>query len=372
MRPATFAAGPAARTPHRAGAAVVTYDREWQASEAKARLLFENAAQGITITDRDGRIVEANPTACRLFGYSSAELIGESIDILLPESFRGRHAGLRADYDRQPHARPMGIGMDLVGRRKDGSEFPVEISLSHAAEYGGLTMAFISDIAARRNAALEREGLTARLEGALEEKTVLLKEINHRVKNNLAVIGALLGMQADEIDDERARVAFCESRQRVVSMALIHEFLYADEHLDRVNFGKYVRQLVSHIRESCAIGPDRVRLSIDAAEINLPVDRAIPCGLILNELLSNAYKHAFPGGRGGNIGVRFARLDSGRLSLSCQDDGAGIPETFDWRNAKSLGLRIVQILSKQIDGAITLHRGEEGTRFELIFPPHNP
>jgi PAS domain S-box-containing protein len=371
MRPPLFAAGPANDVPHRPMAAVVKYDPALQASEARARLLFENGAQGITITDRDGRIVEANPMTCRLFGYSSAELIGESIEMLLPENFRGRHAGLRADYDRRPHARPMGIGMDLVARRKDGSEFPVEISLSHAAEDGGLTMAFISDITARHNAAQEREGLTARLEGALEEKTVLLKEINHRVKNNLAVIGALLGMQADEIDDERARVAFCESRQRVASMALIHEFLYADEHLDRVNFGKYVRQLVGHIGESCVIVPDRVHLSIHAAEIDLPVDRAIPCGLILNELLSNAFKHAFPGGRAGNIGVRFTRLDSGRLSLSCEDDGAGIPESFDWRNAKSLGLRIVQILSKQIDGALTLQPVEKGTRFEVVFPSHN-
>jgi PAS domain S-box-containing protein len=339
-------------------------------SEATTRSLFENASQGILTADREGRIVDANATVHELFGYGPAELIGARMELLLPERFRVRHIGHRSAYAQQPHSRPMGLSMDLVGLRKNGTEFPVEVSLSYIEErHGGLSMAFISDITARKQAHQEREGvMISQLEDALSEKTVLLKEVHHRVKNNLAVIAGLLGMQADTLDDPKASVALAESQQRVLSMALIHEYLYSTERLDRVNFGRYLEQLANELCASYAIKADLVTIAVDAEEIDVPVHRAIPCGLILNELLSNALKYAVPNGRSGEIHVRFARLPSGLLSLSCQDGGVGMPENFDWKNAKSLGLRIVGILVKQIDGEITLDRSKAGTRFELRFP----
>lgn len=340
-------------------------------SEAGARLLFDKAVQAILSIDRNGLIVDANPMAERLFGYTVAELPGMSVEALIPESLRDRHRELRDDYERRPRMRLMGIGMDLTARRKDGSDFPVEIGLSHLAEEG-VTVAFITDISLRQKAAQERESLISRLENALGEKTVLLKEINHRVKNNLSVISALLGMQADEANDEQARTALGDSQQRVYSMALVHELLYADEHLDRVNFGKYMRQLADQIGAAWMVEPARIRVSIEAEEIDLPVNRAIPCGLILNELLSNAFKHAFPGGRSGNIELHFTKVDARRVSLSCRDDGIGIPGDFDWQHAESLGLRIIQILAKQIDGTLTLDRSPGGTQFELLFPAQDP
>jgi two-component sensor histidine kinase len=187
------------------------------------------------------------------------------------------------------------------------------------------------------------------------------------VKNNLAVIAGLLSMQSDALDDERASVALSESQRRVMSMALIHEYLYATEHLDRVNFGRYVQQLSSELSASYAVESDLVTVRVEAEEIDLPVHRAIPCGLILNELLSNAFKYAFRDGRSGEIVVRFAREDAEMLILSCTDDGVGIPETFDWENPKSLGLRIIAILAKQVDGKLTLDRAHGGSRFELRF-----
>lgn len=339
------------------------------ASEAGARSLFENAAQGIVGVDSHGRIVDANPLALKMFGYSRDTLIGESVEMLIPESFRSRHTSLREEYEQHPRARPLGIGMDLVGRRKDGSEFPTEISLCHtdAGEDGGFTVAFISDITPRKKAEQERESLISRLESAVAEKAVLLREINHRVKNNLSVIGALLGMQADAIADEQGRNALAESQQRVLSMALIHEYLYADEHLDRVDFDRYIRQLSAQIGTAWVVGDDRIRMAVEAEPIEIPVSRAIPCGLILNELLSNAFKHAFPNGRKGTVTVRFMRTEPGRLSLSCEDDGVGIPEGVDWRNPDSMGLRIVQILAKQIDGTLSLNRSHGKTCFELAF-----
>jgi PAS domain S-box-containing protein len=337
-------------------------------SEATVRSLFENASQGILTVDREGRIVDANAMMQKLFGYEHSELIGASVEMLVPESLRSRHIRHRANYVLKPDVRPLGIGLDLVAHRKDGSEFPVEISLSYVADsQKPLAMAFVSDISARKQANEERESLIARLEGALSEKTVLLKEVHHRVKNNLAVIAGLLGMQADNLHDGPAIVALKENQQRVLSMALIHEYLYANEHLDRVNFGKYVQELVSELCGSYAMESDLISVRINVEEIDLPVHRAIPCGLILNELLSNTLKYAFPRGQRGEITVKFARLDSGVLSLLCQDDGVGMPEGFDWQNSQSLGLRIVRILASQINGELTLDGAGRGTRFELRF-----
>jgi two-component sensor histidine kinase len=265
------------------------------------------------------------------------------------------------------------VDQDLFGLRRDGGEVPLEIGWNPIVTADGqFALASITDITERRQANREREDLIAQLESALSEKIVLLKEVHHRVKNNLAVISGLLGMQADALEDERARASLGESQQRVLSMALIHEYLYANEHLDRVNFGEYVRQLARELCAAYAIESDLVTVAVEAYDIDVPVHRAIPCGLILNELLSNALKYAYPRGRSGEIGIHLVKLESGELSLSCQDRGVGIPEEFDWLNSPSLGLRIVKILTKQIDGSLTLDRTGGGTRFELLFPAATP
>lgn len=344
-----------------------------RASEATARALFENAGQGILTVSRNGVVVDANGMVLRLFGYTAGELIGTSVDGLLPEKLREKHVGHREAFGRHPYARTMGEGMELVARRKDGSEFRVEISLSYVPEtQGGLAMAFISDVTSRKKAEWEREALIGQLENSLAEKTVLVKEVHHRVKNNLAVIAGLIGMQSGTLDDPKAQIAFEECQRRVVSMAMIHEFLYATEHLDRVNFGQYARQLAGELSSSYAIEPGVVEVAVEAEEIELSVHRAVPCGLILNELLSNAMKYAFPNGRKGRIEIRFGRCakssgpdeSGGDVVLTCSDNGVGIPEGFDWMNASSLGLQIIRILAKQIDGKLTLDR-TAGTRFEL-------
>jgi PAS domain S-box-containing protein len=340
-------------------------------SEATTRSLFEIASQGIMTSDRQGRIVAANAMMEKMFGYGRSELIGAPVEMLLPENLRASHSDQRADYLMHPQVRPMGIGLDLMARRKDGSEFPVDISLSYVEhKQGGLTMAFVSDITARKRAEQEREHLIGQLERALSEKTILLKEVHHRVKNNLAVIAGLLGMQSDALEDEHAKEALKETQRRVMSMALIHEYVYGNEHLDRVNFGQYMRQFVDELSGSLALRPELIAVDLQAEDLNLPVHRAIPCGLILSELLSNAMKYAFPDGRSGEIKVRFARVQGDELTLSCQDNGVGLPDGFDWRSTLTLGLRIVNILSRQIDGRLTVESSPSGTRFELRFPGH--
>jgi len=338
-----------------------------RASESKARALFENAAQGILTASTDGRIVTANAMVEKLFGYDRGELLGQLVEVLLPESMRDGHKGRHAEYEAQRGTRPMGLGRDLRARRKDGSEFPVEVSLSFIPEgRDGIAVAFVSDISLREQSRREAAAMVRRLEAALAEKTVLLQEVHHRVKNNLAVIASLLGMQADAIGDGPASRYLMESRQRVHSMALIHEHLYGIGNLKRVRLDEYAEKLASELQISWSPLAD-ITVRVEAEPLELSVEQAIPCGLILNELLSNALKYAFPNHRGGQIVVEIARPKAGFIAVTVRDDGAGLPEEFDWRNAKSLGLKIVQILARQIGGVIELRRAG-GTAFELTFP----
>jgi two-component sensor histidine kinase len=205
------------------------------------------------------------------------------------------------------------------------------------------------------------------LESALAEKTVLLKEVHHRVKNNLAVISSLLNMQADTHGSIEAKAALAQSQRRVRSMALIHEHLCGNDHLDRVNFAEYARQLVSEMYAAFVGEPGRISLNVAVEPIEVGLDRAVPCALILNELLSNAFKHAFPGERKGEVHISFRESEPGQLELAIQDDGIGSPAGQGEGKTKSLGLSIVRILTTQLDGTLE-QEACEGTRFVLRFP----
>ncbi|WP_180541124.1 sensor histidine kinase [Nevskia soli] len=215
-----------------------------------------------------------------------------------------------------------------------------------------------------------KNSLISQLNKALAGKTVLMRELHHRVKNNLAVIAALLQMQAATLTDERAIKAFADSQQRVMSMALIHESLYGREDMDRLNFREYLEKLVRQLHAAYALENNLIRIKVAAEDIELPMHRVIYCGLIVNELVSNALKYSYPHGRGGEIHIKFARLESGSISLSCQDNGPGIPESFDWTNSPSLGLRIIRTLTNQMNGELKLDRSQ-GTKFELTLPWHS-
>lgn len=202
-----------------------------------------------------------------------------------------------------------------------------------------------------------------RLQGSVEEKEVLLREIHHRVKNNMQIISSLLNLQSTYIKDSMVREIFKESQNRVKSMALIHEKLYQSKALANIDTDEYVRALTTDlVRSYGALG--RVTLKIDVGDISLGVDTAIPCGLIINELVSNSLKHAFPDGEG-EINVRIRSVED-RIELTVADNGVGMPDT-NFRNIKTLGLQLVTILIEdQLNGEITLEK-EEGTAFYITF-----
>ncbi|HEY7387877.1 MAG TPA: sensor histidine kinase [Bryobacteraceae bacterium] len=208
------------------------------------------------------------------------------------------------------------------------------------------------------------------LEAALQEKTILLKEIHHRVKNNLAVISSVLAMKADATCSAETRQALEDSRQRVRSMALIHEQLYGQENLHTINFADYTAELLRELTEVLVSDPSRITVETNLEPIELAVNLAVPCGLILHELVTNAFEHAFPGGRRGEVRVGFRECEPGVLEMSVQDNGIGFlpgsPESH------SLGLRIVEILARQLDGCFESEppsgSGCPGARFVLRFP----
>ena len=198
------------------------------------------------------------------------------------------------------------------------------------------------------------------------DKEVLLKEIHHRVKNNLQVISSLLALQAGSTADEKTRAMLNESRDRIRSMALIHEKLYQSEDQRGISFSGYVRDLAAHLRHSYAGNSEAVVVGIDMEDVSLDMDASVPCGLIINELLSNALKYAFPGGRPGNISIRLRRASTDSLDLTIGDDGIGLPQGIDVRNPTTLGLRIVNILVEQLRGTLMVNPGP-GTSFTISF-----
>jgi two-component sensor histidine kinase len=204
-----------------------------------------------------------------------------------------------------------------------------------------------------------------RLARSLEEKEILIKEIHHRVKNNLQVIASLLRMQMRRVGSEAAVAALGESQNRVESMALIHEQLYESGDSREVDLAKHAAQLVSNLSNSYGVDSRHVNFEIAIDTLPLSVDRAIPAGLILNELISNALKHAFPDGRPGPIRIEGGHCD-GRTALAVRDDGVGVPENVDLDHPQSMGLEIVRILTRQLKGVHELDR-KGGTTFRICF-----
>lgn len=206
---------------------------------------------------------------------------------------------------------------------------------------------------------------TAELGATLAERTILLQEVHHRVKNNLQVVSSLLNLQARQLPAGGGREQLRQCQQRVRTIALMHEQLYRSATFRGVSFGAYARSLAQSVVETTGLPPERVRLDLLIGDDEIPAEQAISCGLILNELLSNAAKHAFPDGRSGRVTVRVTH--GTEIELSVEDDGVGLPDGFDPEHPSSLGTRIVRVLAEQLEGVATFER-DAGTRVRIRFP----
>ena len=211
------------------------------------------------------------------------------------------------------------------------------------------------------------EHATARLRASEERKEALLREVHHRVKNNLAVICSLFYLQSTHTKDAATVGIFREMENRVHSMALVHETLYSSENLARIDLADYARALAEDILSSHGNPSVPVRFTTDLDSVIINVDLALPCGLILNELISNALKHGFPEGAGGEIKLTLRKAPEGQCTLSVEDSGVGIPGDLDVNTSKSLGLKLVRLLTHQLCGSFELVKSNPGTLARLRF-----
>jgi len=202
------------------------------------------------------------------------------------------------------------------------------------------------------------------LRTSLREKEILLKEVHHRVKNNMQVISSLLSLQSTHVKDSHDAELFHESQLRVKSMAIVHERLYQSGDLSSIDFGEYVETIATDLKKSYRRPGVQIRTSIES--LRFGVDTAIPCGLLINELVTNAIKHAFPHGRTGTIVIAATR-NSSTVTLIVSDDGVGIPGGLDFDSESTLGVTLIQALTNQLGGTISVD-GNSGTRFTIEFP----
>jgi two-component sensor histidine kinase len=257
-------------------------------------------------------------------------------------------------------ARRMGERQEIRARRKDGTEFPAEASISKV-QVGGHAMftVILRDVT-------DRVLTEDRIRASLREKDALLKEIHHRVKNNLQVVSSLLGLQSRVVSDPETRKMFQESQNRIHSMALLHESLYQSQSLSQINFPEYIRQLAAHLFHSYGVAADRIHLRTDLDNLLLHLDAAMPCGLIINELVSNSLKYAFPDGRKGEIRIELREYADRTARLLVADNGVGLTADVDWVNTRSLGLRLVRTLAQQLNAKIEVN-SSAGMEVRLAF-----
>jgi two-component sensor histidine kinase len=215
----------------------------------------------------------------------------------------------------------------------------------------------------------ERKKVDLQIQAALREKEALLRELFHRVKNNLQVVSSLLNLQSESLTDEQAREMFREGRHRIHSMALIHERLYQAKDLARIDIKQYVHDLASELFFAYGVSAERIRLAVDVNTDGaiIDIEKAVPLGLIINELLTNALKYAFPDGRAGEMTVRIEPAPGNMLKLTVADDGVGLPAGIDVNDPATLGLQLVSTLAEQLRGSLEA-RPQPGAAFTITFP----
>ncbi|WP_374407532.1 sensor histidine kinase [Hydrogenophaga sp.] len=326
---------------------------------------FDRVPVAMVVVNQQGAIIRINQLAEATFGYAPGELLGLPVETLVPQRYRRAHGGYRQGFQAEATARPMGAGRDLAGLRKDGSEFPVEIGINPVETgEGPMVLSVILDLS-------ERKQHETRIRDALREKELLLEEVHHRVKNNLQVVHSLLDLQALRIGDPELVSMLRDSQNRIRSMSMIHQTLYQSHDFARVDFHRFLGELLPSLMDSYGMVAGHVVIDIEANHVKLPINDAIPCGLIVNELVSNALKHGFPARRQGHIRVVLAQEPDGHVNLSISNDGGAIPPDFDLERTGSLGLQLVRLLARQLQGTLQIQRADP-TRFTLRFSPGAP
>lgn len=330
--------------------------------EEQVRTIFKYAPNAIVVLRTNGIIVEWNPKAVSIFGWTKEEAVGTLLHELVgPERKRHKYERFVRDYKQGKANIILNQALEVRAIRKEGTEFSITLAMSEMTLKGEqFFIAFISDITKRKNA-------EEKLRESLLEKEVLLKEIHHRVKNNMQVITSLLSLQSSFIEDESVKEIFKNSQYRINSMGMVHEMLYQSDDLSKINYGSYLKRLIEGLIVAMKGHSSLICSELDVPNISLNIDTAIPLGLIVNELVTNALKYAFPEEQKGKIFVKLSCLSYPNFKLEIGDDGIGFLSKDILKTTKSLGLMLVSRLAIQLKGSIKHLNTEKGTHYVLLF-----
>lgn len=333
---------------------------ELRSSKDELQSLFDYMSNGfanhLIVTDENGRPVDyifldVNKAFETITGLRREDLIGKRVTEALPgiENSEFDWIGTYGKVAQTRQPRRFEQYFELLDRW---------CSVAAYSPSEGHVAVIFEDITERKIAA-------QKLETSLKEKELLLKEIHHRVKNNMAVISSMLSIQSADTGDSFVKEVFTDARQRIRAMSLVHEKLYQSEDLSRIDFSEYLHSLAGKF--SGQFNNSTIALKVLADKISLGIDDAIPCGLIINELMVNTFKYAFPGGKNGTLTIRMQLLKNGNYKLVISDNGIGLPGEIDWQNPPTFGLNLVQMLVQQLQGQIKVS-GTGGTKFTITFP----
>ncbi|BBD60907.1 two-component sensor histidine kinase [Nostoc sp. HK-01] len=339
---------------------ITEQQRAQQMLELQA-VITRNMAEGICLVRaNDGIIVYANPKFEKMFSYDTDELNGLHISIINYADDQAKaeevNQAIRAAVLEHGEA-----SYEVHNVKKNGTPFwcSATTSVFEHPEYGKVFVAVHQDITEQKQA-------EKKIKASLKEKEVLLKEIHHRVKNNLGIVSSLLQMQCRRTQDPQASEILRDSQNRIASIALVHEKLYRSADLANIDFSQYIPDLTTHLFDSYNITPNCIKLKIQVNGASLDIETAIPCGLIINELVSNALKYAFTNQSTGEILVSLAQQEHDNLILTVRDNGIGLPQDFNSKNTKTLGIILVQGLVKQLRGKIEIN-SQQGAEFKITF-----
>lgn len=334
-------------------------EEKLRVSEEKYRNLVELSPDAILFLDMKGTITSCNTFMTKATGYSKEEIVGKHLTELelLPDEDTPKYMKLIYAASKGEVPEPF----EVTWYHKDGTAYLSEIRIGFIKEEGkNIGVQVVArDITERKQA-------EEKIISALNEREVMLREIHHRVKNNMQIISSLLRLQSRQIKSKKTLALFDVGQNRIRSMALIHESLYQSSDLAKINFSDYIKRLTTHLLSTYRVGMERIRMKLDVRDVCLDINRAIPCGLIINELVSNSLRHAFPSDQKGDVQVIMNANKQGKYSLVVNDTGVGFPEDVDFQQTETLGMQLVIDLVSQLGGIIKLKR-EKGTKFRIVF-----
>jgi PAS domain S-box-containing protein len=324
-------------------------------SERRYRSVVDTATDAIVTFNGEGNIVSWNEAASTIFGYPPDEALNRSFTIIMDEEMAEEFKSRMSQMVKTGISSVIGRMVEGQGNRKDGSVFPMEFAVTSWEIATGIFFTIIArDIS-------ERVESQKKLKSALKEREALLQELNSRVTNNLAVISSIFLLQTEYLDNEQAVETLEKSQNRIKAMKLIHEHMYRNQDLTKIDAVAFAKDLTERLYKSLQIDRTKIDWFIHTDRFFLDLDRAVPCGLILNELISNSLQHAFPNGKSGLLSINF-KTEKFLNSIIVSDNGIGLPDSPHFQG---FGLKLVSTLAKQIDAIVEVSR-DSGTTVKLI------